>query len=94
MRLRHRLDQIAHPDRLESVAERKLNQSWRAHGGENFAESRVRDVGKRRISKIRMVPDVEEIRSEAQLLALGDPEILEQREIPVLLEGSAVNIAA
>src|ERR1700730_9833465 len=40
-----------------------------------------------------MIPDVEEIRGEAQLLAFGDMEILDQRKIPVLLEGSAINIA-
>src|ERR1700674_3253423 len=40
-----------------------------------------------------MIPDVEEIRREAQLLSLGDTEILDQRKIPVLLKGPAINIA-
>ena len=39
-----------------------------------------------------MIPDVEEIRGEAQLLPLRDMEILDQRKIPVLLEGPAINI--
>ena len=47
-----------------------------------------------RVGKIGVIPDVEEIRGEAQFLALGDTEILDQREIPVLLGGSAINVAA
>src|ERR1700722_6869397 len=41
-----------------------------------------------------MIPDIEEIRREAQLLPLRDAEILDQRKIPVLLERPAINIAA
>src|ERR1700722_16430954 len=40
-----------------------------------------------------MIPDIEEIRREAQLLPLRDAEILDQRKIPVLLERPAINIA-
>src|ERR1700738_546325 len=53
-------------DCSKRVAQRELNQTRRAHCRENFAESRVRDVGERRVSKIRTIPDVEEIRGEAQ----------------------------
>src|ERR1700722_3448139 len=40
-----------------------------------------------------MIPDIEEIRREAQLLPLRDAEILDQRKIPVLLERPTINIA-
>ena len=41
-----------------------------------------------------MVPDIEEVRGEAEFLAFADLEILDQRSIPVLLERTVVEIAA
>ena len=41
-----------------------------------------------------MVPDVEEVRGEPQALALAKLEVLDQREIPVLLEGSTIDVPA
>ena len=41
-----------------------------------------------------MIPQVKEISSEAQILPLGKFEALDQREIPVLLEWSTIDVAA
>ena len=41
-----------------------------------------------------MVPDVEEVAGEAQALPLGELEVLDQREVPVLLRGTAEDVAA
>ncbi len=80
--------------RLESVAQRELDQARSTHGRENSAERGVGNFGGRGIGEIRVIPDVEEVRSETQFLALGDAEILDQRKIPILLEGPAINVAA
>lgn len=41
-----------------------------------------------------MIPQVEEVCGETQILPLGKSEALDQREIPVLLKRSSVDIAA
>ena len=82
------------PD-LERVAQRKLNQARHALGAGDYAEiARAFHVRGHRVRKVGMVPDVEEVRREAQRLPLGQLEILDEREIPVLLERSAVDVAA
>src|SRR3989442_14170086 len=43
------------------------------------------DIGHCRIAKVGVVPNVEEVRGEAQTLVLADLEILDQRKVPVLL---------
>ena len=41
-----------------------------------------------------MIPQVEEICGEAEILTLSEFEVLDKREIPVLLEGATVDVAA
>ena len=41
-----------------------------------------------------MIPKVEEVRSKTEFLSLREFEVLDQREIPVLLEGATVNVAS
>src|SRR5579863_4200631 len=80
---------------LEGVPQRELNEPRRADGGKDSAEgSRILHVGDRWIRKVRVVPNVEEVRCKAQLLPLGDFDVLEQREVPVLLMGTAIYIPA
>src|SRR6266852_813797 len=80
---------------LECVTQRKLNQPRRSYSGDDFSESRrVLNVRHRRISEVGVVPDVEEIRREAQFLPLGQFEILDEGKVPVLLVRSAENVPA
>src|SRR5712664_1501477 len=76
--------------RLESVAQRKLDQPRRPHRAGDFAKWAVRradrfHVGHRGISKVGVVPDVKEVGREAQALPRRQLESLEQREVAVLL---------
>src|SRR5256885_2263671 len=48
----------------------------------------------RRICEVRMVPNVEEISCEAEALPLRDLEILDEREVPVLLGRPAIDVPA
>ncbi len=41
-----------------------------------------------------MIPDVKEVGGKPQALPLGEPEVFDQREIPVLLTGTAIGVAA
>jgi hypothetical protein len=41
-----------------------------------------------------MVPDVEEIGAEPHILPLSNLEVLQERHIPVLLEGAVVKVAS
>jgi hypothetical protein len=54
----------------------------------------ILDVVRRRAGEIRVVPDVEEIRREAKVLPFRQSEVLDEREVPVLLERAAVDVAA
>jgi len=79
---------------LEGVAQRELNQPRCAHGGNNFAKrAGILHVRYSRTGKVYMIPNVKEVGSEAQAVALGDSEILDEGEIPVLLPGTAKNVA-
>src|SRR6267378_504852 len=82
---------------LERVAQGELHQPRRAHGRENPAEgARDLHVRSRAVAGVRevgMVPDVEEIRREAQGLPLRQPEVFDEGKIPVLLVRSAVDVA-
>ena len=46
------------------------------------------------IAEVRVVPNVEEVGRKSQLLPLGQPDILDQRKVPVLLVRSAENVPA
>ena len=52
------------------------------------------DVGDGGIGKVGVIPDVEEVRGEAQIHALSELESLEQREVPALLERTAERVAS
>src|SRR5713226_3403001 len=85
-------------DQLECVPQRELNQPWRANGAGDLAKRTVRrsdtfDIGHCRVAEVRMVPDVEEVRGKPQTLTLGDLEILDQCEVPVLLRRAAKDVA-
>src|SRR5277367_4800961 len=81
---------------LERVPQRELNQARLADGGVDFAErsgTRQLHVGNLWIAEVGMVPDVEEVRGKAEILPLGDVEIFDGGEIPVLLERPAIGVA-
>src|ERR1700751_2565441 len=82
-------------DMLESIPQRELNQARRAHRAVDFSECRrVLNIIQRRTSKINVIPDIEEVRGETQILPLSDAEVLDQRKVPVLLEWSAIQVPA
>ena len=71
-----------------------MDQSRRADGRDDFAEGTgVLNVSRRRIGKVRVIPDIEEVRREAKLVTFRDREVLDQGEVPVLLEWSTVEIS-
>src|SRR5215469_6339901 len=79
----------------EGITQRELNQARSPDGLSNLAErAQVLYVGLSGAGKVGMVPDVEEVSREAQGLALGNREVLDQRVVPVLLERTAIQIAA
>src|SRR5215472_4572832 len=85
--------------RLERVADRKLNQPRRPHGTRDFAERAVSssdgfDIRHRGITKVGVIPNIEKIRGEPQCLPLRQFEILDEREVPILLMRPAKNISA
>ena len=84
---------------LKGVAQRELDEARSADGAGDFAERTVRStdglhVGHSRVCEIGMVPKIEKVRGEAQGLALREFEIFDEGEVPVLLERTAVDIAA
>src|SRR5882724_1219963 len=92
---------------LERVPQRKLDQSRRAHSAGDFAKRPGRQwlagngivwnalhVVDRRVAKVGVIPDVEEVGSEAQRLLLRQLDVFYQREIPVLLVRAAENVSA
>ena len=90
--------QIA-PGALERIAQGELNKARSAHGAGDFTERTVRDadgldVGDGGIAEVGVVPDVEEVGGKTDGVALGQLEILDEREIPILLRRAAVNVAS
>src|ERR1700755_2362458 len=91
---------------LERVTQRELNQPRGPHGRENLSEWPIRSgisgtvagngfhVVDRRIREVDVIPDVKEVGGEPQALSLGDLDILDQREVPVLLERATVDVPA
>src|SRR5215470_3326679 len=80
---------------LKRVAHRKLNQPRRAYSRENPPERpRIFNIVDGRVRKVCVVPDIEEIRREANGLLFCQFEVLDERKIPILLERSAVNVPA
>jgi hypothetical protein len=86
--MRRELNQPRCPRGVDDLAERV----WTRLG---FARPQqvlliVGDVG---AAKISMIPQVEEVRGEAQILPLRELEVPNQREIPFPLERSVMQIA-
>src|SRR5947209_16035793 len=81
-------DHLSLPGGLSKrVLRRELDQPWRTRSACDPAEGRAAlDVGERRDVEVRMVPDVEELRGELEILLLGQAEILPNGKIPVLQE--------
>src|SRR5437660_5419562 len=91
---------------LEGVTQRELNQPRGPHGRENLSEWPIRSgipgtvvgngfhVVDRRIREVDVIPDVKEVGGEPQTLPLRDLDILDQREVPVLLERATVDVPA
>ena len=80
---------------LERVPQLELDEARSADRALNLAEgAEVLDVVRRRAGEIRVIPDVEEIRCKSEVLPFRQAEVLDQREIPILLERAAVDIAA
>ena len=84
---------------LERVAQGELDQARSAHGASDFAERTVRDadgfhIVDGRVAEVGVVPNVKEVGGETDSVALGEMEILDEREVPILLRRAAINIAA
>src|SRR5579859_3481610 len=91
--------EMAVPRWSEGVAQGELDQPGSTDGAGDFAEGAVGDadgfhVVDRGIAEVGVIPDIEEVGGEAQGLALGDVEIFDEREVPVLLAGTAEDVAA
>src|ERR1700741_169674 len=79
---------------LESIPQRELNQARRAHGLRDPRERcRIFYVGLGRVGEVRVVPDVAEVRRKAKGLPLAETEVLDKREIPILLVRSPIDVA-
>src|SRR5919198_2849777 len=93
----------------EGISQGELDQPRCAHGRDDLAEGSLRlghpatGIARRaerclyvrgsRVGEVRMVPDIEEIRGKAKLLTFRDGEVLDQREIPVLLVRPTIEIS-
>src|SRR6516162_9398219 len=90
-----KLDQTRRARGRKDFAERTVrNQAGRGAAIDAWGAQRRLDVVDRWIGEVRVVPHVEEVRSEAQIEAFGDREVLQDREVPILLVGSAESVAA
>src|SRR5579871_821403 len=84
---------------LERPAQRELNQtrvavrlydlSKRAVGRGNRLH-----VGNRGVSEVGVVPQIEEVRREADIVPFANFEVFQERDIPILLERTTVDVAA
>jgi len=84
---------------LERIAQRKLNQPRRPHGARDFAEGAVSSsdgfhIRHRGAAKVGVIPNIEKVRGEPQCLPLCQFEILDEREVPILLMRPAKRISA
>src|SRR5215471_16131969 len=85
---------------LESIPQRKLNQARGAFCIHNLSKG-IRcgarqvclNVGHSRIREVNVVPQVEEVCSETEILFFPDREVLDQRKVPILLDRAAVDVA-
>src|SRR5277367_906931 len=80
---------------LERIAQRELDQPRHSLRTRDYAEiAGALDIGSHRVGKIDVVPNVEEVRGEPQILSLRQANVLDERKIPVLLEWPTINIPA
>ena len=79
---------------LERVPQLELDEARGSDGAENLAKcAGVFNIVERGAGKISEIPDIKEIRRKAKGLFFPKPEVLDQGEVPVLLERPAVNVA-
>src|SRR5580765_664961 len=79
--------------KLEGVPQRELDQPCSSHGTGDLAEVAPFHVRESWIGEVGVIPNVKEISSETQLLPLGELEVLDQREVPVLLARPTESVA-
>lgn len=90
-----RQDGLVPGPRLESPPQRELDETRRANGLGNLPECRrILHIRLGRVGKVSVVPNVEEISRETQDLILRQLEILNEREVPVLLVRPPVDVPA
>src|SRR5581483_11510548 len=87
---------LSFPPALEGITQRQLDQTRCTHRRRDLRKVRIINVllRKCRTGEIRVVPDVEEVGREPQRLSLGDGEVLNQREVPVLLMWAPVQVTS
>ena len=78
---------------LKSVAERELRQPGISDDVGDLPKPRAFDVGDQRFVEYRVIPDVEQIGRELEILLLGERPGFAERRVPILLEGTAKRIA-
>ena len=94
------------PSPLKRPSQRELDQARSAYGLHDRTERVLAyasgrdpgvvglDVGDGGVAEVRVIPNIEEVRCEAEFLAFGNLEVLENGRVPILLERTVVNITA
>src|SRR5271167_159718 len=80
--------------RLEGIPQSELDEPRRSHRTGDLSEIAPFHVSESRIGEVCVIPNVKEIGSESQLLPLGNLEVLDQREVPVLLTRPSEGVAS
>jgi hypothetical protein len=62
----------------------ELNLAWIVHGGTHFAEGRRIAHVARRVGEVRMVEQIEELKTQLDLSHLSQRELLEEAHIQIL----------
>src|SRR6267143_2287956 len=94
------------PSPLKGPSQRELDQARSAYGLHDRTErvlayASVRDpgvvgldVGHGWVAEVRVIPNIEEVRGQAEFLTFGNLEVLENGRVPILLERTVVKITA
>ena len=90
------------PSPLKRPSQRELDQARSAYGLHDRTErvlayASVRDpgvvgldVGDGWVAEVRVIPNIEEVRGEAEFLTFGNLEVLDNGCVPILLERTVV----
>ena len=82
---------------LELIFQRELDDPWRRRHGRNHTETGSGGFGVTRISEIRVIEDIEELRAEFQIAGLvvfQQLEVFLERHVEIRLAGPGKNVAA